>query len=172
VTEQHSHHNGGDRIRDLPSALAPLIARTNWLLWKWEVVRDKRTKAPYQPNGRKASSTDRSTWSSYAAAIAAYDRGGFDGIGFALDGDIGAFDVDGCRDLETRQLHPWAVALTERANSYAEVTPSGTGIRIIGIANGAKIHRKLKVDVDVDPPVTCEPYRKPAGRYITITGIR
>ena len=157
-------------LDNLPRALSVLTTRNNWLLWRWEVVGTKRTKVPYQPGGRKGSSTDRATWSSYDAAVAAWSGGGFDGIGFALEDDIAAFDIDGCRDAETGLLHPWAANLVERADSYTEITPSGTGIRIIGLASGAKIHRKLKVDAESEPPVTCEPYRKPAGRYITITG--
>jgi predicted P-loop ATPase len=157
-------------IDNLPRALAALTTRSNWLLWRFEVVGSKRTKVPYQPSGRKGSSTDRATWSSYDDAIAAWRGGGFDGVGFALEDDVAAFDIDGCRNIETGLLHPWAAGLVERADSYTEITPSGTGIRIIGLANGNKIHRKLKVDITCEPPVTCEPYRKPAGRYITVSG--
>jgi Virulence-associated protein E len=151
-------------ITNLPAALAPLIIRDNWVLWKWEVVKGKRTKVPYQPNGAKAKSNDATTWSSYSQSIDAVER--FDGIGYCLDDDIAAFDIDNCRDPDTKILHPWAAELVERAGSYTEVTISGTGIRIIGFGNGEKIHKKQKVDATV----SCESYRKPAGRYIVVTG--
>jgi primase-polymerase (primpol)-like protein len=55
--------------------------------------------------------------------------------------------------------------LVTRANSYTEVTPSGTGIRIIGNGSGPRVHRKLQVA----DGVTCEIYRR-ATRYITVSG--
>ena len=157
-------------ITNLPVALAELTTRSNWVLWRWETVNSNRTKVPYQPNGMKASTTDRSTWSSYVAVTAACERAShgkaFSGIGFCLDEDISAFDIDNCRDLETGMLHPWAANLIARAQSYTEITISGTGIRIIGLGLGPKIHKKQRVDAQV----TCESYRKPAGRYIVVTG--
>ena len=87
-------------------------------------------------------------------------------VGFCLQGtDILAFDIDDCRDKETGALHPWAQALVERADSYTEVTPSGTGLRIIGHGSGPPLHRKLPVD----DGVSCELYRK-TTRYITVSG--
>ncbi len=58
---------------------------------------------------------------------------------------IGAFDVDDCRDTVSGQLHPRAQDLLDRCNSYAEITPSGTGIRIIGRMSGPALHRKFAV---------------------------
>jgi hypothetical protein len=151
----------------LPAALAPLISKNNWVLWKLEIVKNKPTKVPYQPNGRKASTTNPATWSSYAAVIAALDSHvGSDGIGFVLtDTDFAAFDLDKCRDKETGILQPWSKRLVERCGSYAEITVSGTGIRIIGYGTGEKIGRKQKVD----DTVSCETYRK-ERRYIVMTG--
>ena len=91
---------------------------------------------------------------------------GYDGIGFVLtDTDFAAFDVDDCRDKETGILQPWAKGLVERCGSYAEITVSGTGVRIIGYGVGEKIGRKQKVD----DTVSCETYRK-ERRYIVMTG--
>src|SRR5262249_29066179 len=52
------------------------------------------------------------------------------------------------------------------ASSYTEITPSGTGVRIIGWGNGPKPPR---TKLPVGDGVTCEFYRK-ATRYITMTG--
>jgi hypothetical protein len=157
--------NKTNRLHNLPSALAPLQAKTSWVLWRWQRTDTKPTKVPFQPDGRKASSTNRSTWSSYAVVIAAYVRGGFDGIGFVLEGDITAFDIDNCIDPDTDRISPWVTKLMDKCGSYSEITISGTGIRIIGYGSGAKIHRKLKVD----DTVSCEIYRTD-GRYIVVTG--
>ena len=150
----------------LPSTLEPLIGMPNWVLWKWEQKGDKWTKVPYrakQPDV-KASSTNPRTWSSFDIAVAAEHRA--DGIGFMLlNSGIGAFDVDDCRTPDTGVLHEWAIALDQRAGTYAEATVSGTGIRIIGLATGDKVHRKQMVSA----PVSCETYRK-AERFIVMTG--
>jgi hypothetical protein len=90
-----------------------------------------------------------------------------DGIGFTLlDSEIGAFDLDNCRDPETGVIADWAKALVDKAGSYTEITISGTGLRIIGRAVGKETHRKQKVG---DDDGELETYRR-AGRYIVVTG--
>jgi putative DNA primase/helicase len=141
------------------------------MVWKW--VKGKNgnpTKPPFRADAprRHASSTDPSTWSDLATAMRAYIREECDGLGFALVGsDVGAFDLDDCRDAATGALHPWALDKIERSRSYAEITPSSTGARIIGLAKGEPIHRKF--NVPNANGVSVELYRK-AERYITITG--
>ena len=58
--------------------------------------------------------------------------------------------------------------LVRRCGSYAEVTPSGTGIRIIGIASGPAIHRKFQVPGANG--MSIEIYRNAVERYITVSG--
>src|SRR5262249_49206306 len=126
----------------------------------------KPTKVPYQPQypKLKAANDKSSSWASYEVAVAA--ARGFDGIGFVLtETEFAAFDIDHCRDPETGEIHPWAQRLVERANSYSEITVSGTGLRIIGLSTGQHEHRKLPVA----DGVTCEVYRR-ATRYIVMTG--
>src|SRR5262249_60804901 len=72
---------------------------------------------------------------------------------------------DDRRNPDTGEVHPWARGLVDRARSYTEITPSKTGLRIIGTGDGAAIHRNL----NVEDGVSVEVYRK-ATRYITITG--
>ena len=151
----------------LPSALEPLTAERRWVLWRWEEKKGgKKTKVPYMAAkpSRKAQSTNPATWSDFTTAVRAEDRA--DSIGFCLLGsDFAAFDIDDCRDPETGEIRPWALKLVERAGSYTEITVSGKGLRIIGFARGAKVHRKLAAG----DGVTVEPYRK-AERYICMTG--
>jgi hypothetical protein len=93
---------------------------------------------------------------------------GVAGAAFALlNSGIVAFDIDDCRDPTTGVLHEWAEDLVKRCGSYAEITPSNAGIRILGTGSGPKIHRKLQVANGV----SCEVYRN-AERFITITGRR
>jgi hypothetical protein len=134
------------------------------VLWRWETLKSERTKPPYQPNGRKAKNNDPVTWSTYDAVLNAAPK--FDGIGFVIPDGTGAFDVDHCRDPNDGTLHPWAQELVDRCASYAEITPSGTGIRIIGNASGPPLARQK---MEVADGVSVELYRK-TNRYITVTG--
>jgi len=150
----------------LPPALKRLIDLNRWVVWRWEVTKKgKPTKVPYQAHHpeRKASTKDPQTWAPYAVAAKVRD---VDGIGFVLtDTEFAAFDIDDCRNAATGEIHPWAQKLVERANSYTEITTSGTGLRIIGLAKNAVHHRKQPA---IDG-VTCEAYSH-ATRYIAMTG--
>ena len=155
----------------LPPALAPLAVEKRWMVWKWITGKNgKLTKPPFRADRPRqhASSTDPSTWCDLPTAMRAYTGEQCDGIGVALvNFNLGAFDLDDCRDATTGALHPWALDKIERSGSYAEVTPSNTGVRIIGLAAGAIVHRKFAVPQANG--VSVELYRK-AERYITITG--
>ena len=105
-----------------------------WVLWRWMLRGGKWTKPPYQVGGRLAKSTEPTTWSSFDETLAAYSGDkSFDGIGFVLTDtdDIVGVDLDHCRDLEDGVVEPWAMDIIEQLDSYAEVSPSGTGIRVI-----------------------------------------
>ena len=133
-------------LASFPAALAPLCKLDHWVLWRWERRKGKWTKPPFMATDprRKAKNNDPATWTSYAAAIAAV--GEADGIGFALlDTPFVAVDLDHC--LTGEVIDPWAKAWIEQANgAYVERTPSGEGLRIIGIGSGEKLHRKWKIE--------------------------
>ena len=134
-----------------------------WVMWRWQTRDGKVTKPPYHTNGRKADVSDPKTWVSYAEAIAAYDGGGFDGIGIVLtaDDNLIGIDLDNCRDPVTGTIEPDMAILAGRLPTYCEVSPSGTGLRMI--ATGALPpggRRKGRVEL----------YE--TGRYLTITGHR
>src|SRR5258708_24851770 len=59
--------------------------------------------------------------------------GGYDGIGYVPTDDDGftLADLDGCRDVETGELAAWARAFVARFDTYTEVSPSGTGLRLV-----------------------------------------
>ena len=147
----------------LPSALNELQSKPNWVLWKWQ--KDKKgnwKKPPFQPNGSMAKTNEPTTWSSYSDVMDAYASGKFDGIGFTLLGsNIGAYALDKCRDPNTEVINDDAKELIEKIGSYQEVSPSGTGIRIIGTAIGRDINTKNgRVEI----------YRN-TKRYITVTEV-
>ncbi len=114
-----------------------LKQRHQWVLWNFAIGTDgKPTKYPYQWNGRwKARSNDPKTWSTYLSIAATYRAGGFSGIGFVFSADDPFYgvDFDGCRDPETGIIADWARVWIDEFNTYAEVSPSGTGMKLWGI---------------------------------------
>jgi predicted P-loop ATPase len=153
-----------------PPALAAYAPEKAWVLWKFELRNGKNSKVPriaFDPS-RYAKSDDPSTWASFKVALRAYQGGKGDGIGICLlKLPLAAFDLDDCRNPATGDIEPAARKLIERANSYVEITASGTGLRIIVLGAGAKVHRKQKVPNANG--MSIETYRG-CERFIAITG--
>lgn len=141
---------------------AELTLLNHWVVWRYELDEtNKHTKVPYQVSGKHASTTDLSTWASFDDAIKRYRDGGVDGIGIVLTTDMGivGVDLDHCRDPKTGKVEEWAVKIVRLFNSYSEVSPSGTGIRIFTKGILPKGGRK-KGNVEIYS----------SGRYLTTTG--
>jgi hypothetical protein len=155
-------------LENFPAALAPLCKIAHWVLWRWEQRKGKWTKPPYMAMDprHRAKNNDPATWASYAVAVAVASKA--DGIGFALlDTPFVAIDLDHC--LAGDEIDPWAKTWIEQTNgAYVERTPSGEGLRIIGIGSGDKLHRRWKVE-GAREDAGIEVYRN-CERYITITG--
>lgn len=106
-----------------------------WVCWRYEPKEDgKLTKVPYQATSRrrKASSTNPATWTSFEAASQFWQSAGWlEGIGVVVipDDTLIGVDLDGCL-LESGKAEPWARDITNRLNSYTEISPSGKGLRI------------------------------------------
>jgi hypothetical protein len=167
-------------LRNLPPALAPLTQQPRWVLWRWEPreAKDgvpKWTKPPLQVNGAYAKNNDPKTWATYNEVLAAIDSVGADGIGYMLLDDelhLAANDFDDCRDEQTGKIEPWAQTYLDQANgAYVEISPSGTGLRIIGISSKPPVHNKYPIKNGRER-AAIEVYRNiKTGRYITVTGL-
>lgn len=120
---------------DFDGILPELRAIPNWVLARAVERKGKVTKPPYQPNGEPASHSNRSTWSSFDDVKEAYERGGYIGVGFVLDGEphfdrryLHGFDWDHC--IEDGVIDPAVAAELKRlAIPRIEKSISGTGIR-------------------------------------------
>ena len=122
-----------------------------------------------QPD-RHANTKDPNTWTDYVTALTAVQAGHADGITYVLTADdpFAAIDLDHCRD-ELGGIDIWAQLFLERGrNTYSEVTPSGAGCRIWGLANGEKLHRKFNLVID-NKPIAAELFRR-TNKALTITG--
>ncbi len=147
------------------SALDELRAIPHWVSWKYfhRPGAPKPTKPPVDPNtGGAGNHSDPKTWAAYEKACWRTRIARLAGVGFVLtDGDgLTGIDLDACRNVETGELETWAAEIVELAETYAEVSPSGTGVRLL--ARG-KVESTTKCD-----PAHVEIYG--SHRYLTITG--
>ena len=111
---------------------APLKQRPQWVCWKVITRESKQTKMPVDPkSGEPASATNRATWSSFEAAAAAARERHLAGVGFVFtEGDpYAGVDLDDCLD-ESGELVPSARAIVDELSSYAEISPSGRGVKV------------------------------------------
>jgi putative DNA primase/helicase len=133
-----------------------------WVCWRREQRDGKPTKVPYSPlTGERASSTDPNSWASYSEAVAAYKEHGYDGIGFTFtkEDDFVGIDLDNCLSPDSGEVEPWAQEIIDELDSYAEVSPSGTGVHIL-------VRATLPEGRNRKGPI--EMYSH--GRYFTVTG--
>ncbi|HLG79132.1 MAG TPA: phage/plasmid primase, P4 family [Ktedonobacteraceae bacterium] len=152
--------------RNLP-ALEELRTRPQWVCWRKERRGGKWTKVPYHPlTGKKAASDNPHTWASYAQAVQGQCTGRYDGIGYMFQGDYTGVDLDHCVHLDG-SLDPWAQGYLDQLPSYAEYSPSHTGLHILvrGIVpRGLRRH----VPGAPQPEAAIEMYSE--RRYFTVTG--
>jgi AAA domain len=165
-------HQGN--LAKLPKALAPLIARPQWAVWRWTQKPDGSwQKPPFMATRpeRHASTTDPSTWSDYATALTTVQAKRADGITYILtkDNPFAAVDLDHCRCTITNSIDVWAQNwLDTGRNTYQEVTPSGEGCRIWGFADGEPLNRKFTLEID-GKTIAAELFRC-TNKALAITG--
>ncbi|MCH7989369.1 MAG: hypothetical protein IID46_09515 [Planctomycetes bacterium] len=145
-----------------------LILLPQWVVWKWEwsVAKQKWKKPPFDPRtGWLANHPDPTTWGTFADALGAYQSGGYDGIGFVfstVDPYFGT-DLDNCRDPATGTIKSWALDIIQSLDSYTEVSPSGTGVKILARGKLPPGRRVKKISGG-----KTEVYD--TARYFTVTG--
>ena len=160
-------------LAKLPRALAPLIERTQWAVWRWIQKPDGSWQKPpfmaAQPD-RYTSTSDPSTWTDYPTALATVQAGHADGLTYVLTSDdpFGAIDLDHCRN-KLCSIDVWAQNFMQAAvNTYQEVTPSGEGVRIWGLIDADPLNRKFTLEID-GKKIAAELFRR-TNKALTITG--
>lgn len=105
-------------------------ART--VVWKWEMRDGRPTKTPYVATApqRYAKTNAPATWCPFGLAMDAVRNGHADGVGVVLGEGLAGVDLDDCRDPETGVITPWAQQIIDDFNSYTEISPSKTGVKI------------------------------------------
>jgi uncharacterized coiled-coil protein SlyX len=87
------------------------------------------------------------------------------------DESLVLIDYDGVRDPDTGALHPTVREHLEQADSYADVSPSGTGVHLLcrgGLPDGVKTIADTLPATDAFPDAAIEVYD--SARFVTMTG--
>jgi hypothetical protein len=174
---------------ELPAALIKFAGHSRWLAWRNEPNPGKPlSKTPYQGIRRKARSNDPTTWlpldTAQAVAHGIADEFGLGGgVGLVLGAlDDGAcligIDLDSCRNRQNGDLESWAEEVIRRFGSYAETSPSLTGVKVFALVApsdvpmmrtilGGPDGRQFKRSGGEHPPAI-EVYT--GNRYFAVTG--
>ncbi len=148
------------RVELIPDELRRI---PQWVVWRPDLREGKWTKVPYDAKRprKRAKSTDPKSWTSIEKAVEHHSQNTTSGIGFvftAEDPYVGV-DLDKCRDPNSGVIDDRARKIISQLDSYTEVSPSGTGVKIYvrGKLPGTR-HRTGNVEM----------YEK--SRYFVVTG--
>ena len=149
--------------------LPPGLKTGNYFcLYKLEPANDgKKKKVPYQTCGARADPGNKAHLTDFTTAYETYRKGWYDGIGLSVMDDMVAVDIDHC--VVDGKLNAFAQEIVDKLETYAEFSPSGTGVHIWGRApnllyDTAKYYMKnseLGLEVYVGKHTT---------RFLTLTG--
>lgn len=151
--------------------LIALRTEKRWLYWQHVTDKNGRpTKVPKRLNGANASSTDPNSWETFDRLIPIPPQ--MAGVGIALGGGLIGVDMDAC--LNDGQLEPWANEVLEQLSTYAEVSPSEAGIKLLLKVDGTFTQSaSVKWGDPVVMPDGSTKHRELAvfssGRYFTVT---
>jgi hypothetical protein len=139
----------------------PLRAERRWICWKTD--RDGKK----QPHGLAGTPLrgwrEPANWATFDDAEGARSEHSLDGLGFVLGDGWGGVDIDDCRDPATGDVDPKAQAVVAFCEgAYAEISPSGRGLKIFGRGEGW-----LEVTFQKDGNVKVQP-KSPL--YFAVTG--
>ncbi len=161
-------------LKDIHNVPAELKNLQQWVAWR-AVERDGRiTKMPVNATtGRPAKSNDPATWTDFESACDGAVGLGASGVGFcfSLDDGLVGIDLDACIDGKGK-IAEWALIILSRIDCYAEISPSGRGLKIWCRGKIDKGYKKNlgEKDEEIGKAPGIEVYT--SGRYFTVTGER
>lgn len=157
-------------LMTLDAELIPIELRElpQWICWQ---NRDGR-KVPINARTQQpAKSNDHTTWCDFQTACDALAvNGNLSGIGFVFaDGDgLVGIDLDECID-DRGKIAEWALAPLASFDTYAEISPSGRGLKLWCYGSIERGRKKIIEEREGKSP-GIEVYS--SGRYFTITAQR
>lgn len=153
-------------------AFESLLNEPRWVCWRYADRDGRRTKLPVDPNtGKAARPNGPETWGTYAeAANMCSGNPGMSGVGIMLGNGLAGIDIDHCRNPQTGVLSDLAQDVVSMMDCYAEVSPSGTGLHMLFLADPQDLPWNRHSNA---PEFECaaqeiEIYQ--SGRYFTVTG--
>src|SRR5262245_31006491 len=121
-----------------------------WMIWR--ASSDPKTghilKKPLDPRTKKPFvrgsnwQTDPARWVSYDEAVSTGEN-----LGFVLGDGFAGIDLDDV--IESGKILPWAQAIIDQFNTYAEISPSNTGLKLFmhGRISGDAIGKRAGVEI-------------------------
>ncbi len=165
-----------------PDVIPPELADLDqWVVWSYEVHQPGNgrfgpDKVPYQTKNPKqrVMKTCDSHWSDLTTALRCVETyQHIDGIGFVFSKEDGlsGVDFDNCRNPETGHIREEYQFFIDQLGGYAEVSPSGTGVKVW--VKGTIADRYFKTERTTGFSILkfaggeIEVYRR--GQYFTVT---
>jgi putative DNA primase/helicase len=151
-------------LKNIPRELQEI---PQWVCWELRPRRnEKPAKCPMSPLnfGQDSRVNDPTTWGTFDQAMGCFlGHKQLAGVGFVFaDTDnFTGIDLDDCRDPDTGMLSDQAQTIAFTFNSYTEVSPSGTGIKIF-ICGTSPGDRQRQNNIEI---YSCD-------HYFTVTGNR
>lgn len=121
---------------ELDNIPSELREQQRWITWRWrEDSEGKLQKVPTDPHaGHNINDKDPANWMRFSEARGHAEAGACEvaGVGFCFsDADpYCGVDYDDCRDPATGKIKEEVLKDIERLNSYTEISPSGTGVKV------------------------------------------
>lgn len=158
-----------------------LVDVAQWVTWKETDDGRKTPRAPYEhPDwpGKYVSAQNPDVWRNFETVIDWWDKvPGFE-PGFNIrdreehsDETFVLIDYDHAREPETGEIHPTVCDHIHRAESYADVSTSGTGVHIFcqgALPEGVKAIEASLPETDAFPDAEIEVYD--SARFSAMTG--
>jgi len=144
-----------------------LQEQNRWAPWKgvFNPKRGKWDKIPLDVKNprRRMSTAAPDTWGTFEGAVAAYNADpNIHGIGFCMTGLKGLVGIDGDGCVQDGRIMDKAMPIVVGACSYAEYSPSGTGIRVFTLGEVPQDFTNHAEGIEV--------YQGDHPRFLTVTG--
>jgi hypothetical protein len=115
-------------------------------LLEWDEKKGKFEKTPINPTTGRAANNPK-LGVSFDDALAALDRYPNGVLGMYVESPFTVVDIDSCRDPLTDAIEPWVRQIITDLDSYAEISPSGTGVHIL--VESSRIFEHCKKGIEI-----------------------
>jgi hypothetical protein len=105
---------------------AEMRAAPRWLVWR--MLDDRKVPFDFRTGRAANGGVNTHLLCTFEEARAALAAGGYTGLGFALGDGWAGLDFDDC--IVNGTIEPWIETLVGVFKSYAEISPSGSGIKV------------------------------------------